>query len=107
MKSIRSAIENTVSISLFNKGLAGKIFDEVRLSGAKVVMKNNSAECVLLSPEEYLHLLDSVNEMRAAASAVLRLSELDPGKLITEEEFAARTNLDISFVNAPTGVDFE
>ena len=56
MKSIRSAIENTVSISLFNKGLAGKIFDEVKLSGAKVVMKNNSAECVLLSPEESVYL---------------------------------------------------
>lgn len=107
MKSIRSAIENTVSISLFNKGLAGKIFDEVKLSGAKVVMKNNSAECVLLSPDEYLHLLDSVNQMRAAASAVQRLSKLDPATLITEEEFAAKTDLDISFVNAPTGVDFE
>ncbi len=107
MKSIRSAIENTVSISLFNKGLAGKIFDEVRLSGAKVVMKNNSAECVLLSPEEYLHLLDSVNEMKAAVTALQRLSSLDPNALITEEDFAVRTDLDISFVNSSSGVDFE
>ncbi len=107
MKSIRSAIENTVSISLFNKGLAGKIFDEVKLSGAKVVMKNNSAECVLLSPEEYLHLLDSVNEMKAVVTAVQRLSSLDPGSLLTEEEFSVRTSLDISFINSSSGVDFE
>ena len=107
MKSIRSAIENTVSISLFNKGLAGKIFDEVKLSGAKVVIKNNSAECVLLSPEEYLHLLDSVNEMKAVVTAVQRLSSLDPGSLLTEEEFSVRTSLDISFINSSSGVDFE
>ncbi len=107
MKSIRSAIENTVSISLFNKGLAGKIFDEVKLSGAKVVMKNNSAECVLLSPEEYLHLLDSVNEMKAVVTAVQRLSSLDPSTLLTEEEFAVQTSLDIGYVNSFSGVDFE
>ena len=107
MRSIRSAIENTVSISLFNKGLAGKIFDEVRLSGAKVVMKNNTAECVLLSPEEYLHLIDSVNETKATMTAVERLSKLDPIKLLTEEEFGVQTSLDISVVNSLYDVDFE
>lgn len=50
MASVISAIKNTVPISLFNRGQAGKIFEEVRQSGAKVVMKNNTAECVLLSP---------------------------------------------------------
>ena len=54
MSSIRSAIENTIPISLFNRGLAGKIFDEVKRYGAKVVMKNNTPECVLLSPDEYI-----------------------------------------------------
>lgn len=69
MNTIRSAIENTVSISLFNKGLAGKIFEEVKTSGAKVVMKNNSAECVLLSPNEYLSILDELNKYKALAEA--------------------------------------
>lgn len=107
MKQIRSAIENTVSISLFNKGLAGKIFDEVKLSGAKVVMKNNSAECVLLSPDEYLSLLDELNKMKAVAVATERLSKLDPAKLLTEEEFLERTHLDLHYISAPMGVDFE
>ena len=52
MSSIRSAIENTVSISLFNRGLAGKIFDEVKKHGAKVLMKNNKPECVMISQDE-------------------------------------------------------
>ena len=53
MNSVMSAIENTISISLFNRGLAGKIFSDVRRTGAKVVMKNNAPECVLLSPKEH------------------------------------------------------
>lgn len=64
MSSIRSAIENTIPISQFNRRLAGKIFDEVKLYGAKVVMKNNTAECVLLSPDEYIRLLDEINDAR-------------------------------------------
>ena len=50
MTSVMSAIKNTVPITQFNRGLAGKIFEEVKQTGAKVVMKNNMAECVLLSP---------------------------------------------------------
>lgn len=69
MDSIRSAIESTVSISLFNKGLAGKIFEEVKQFGPKVVMKNNSAECVLISPDEYICLLD---ELESAKEALAR-----------------------------------
>lgn len=64
MSSIIGAIKNTVSISLFNKGLAGKIFEEVKNTGAKVVMKNNVAECVLISPKEYVKLMDEINEAK-------------------------------------------
>ena len=75
MSSIRSAIENTIPISLFNRGLAGKIFDEVKRYGAKVVMKNNTPECVLLSPDEYIRLLDEVNDARLLASAADLISQ--------------------------------
>ena len=50
MNNIMGAIQNTISISLFNRGLAGKIFDEVKRCDAKVVMKNNVPECVLMPP---------------------------------------------------------
>ncbi len=46
MSDVMGAIRSTVPISRFNKGLAGKIFTEVRRTGPKVVMKNNVAECV-------------------------------------------------------------
>ena len=86
MGSIRSAIENTVPISLFNRGLAGKIFDEVKCYGAKVVMKNNAPECVLLSPEEYLRLLDELNDARLLSCAAERMAHYDPSTTVSKEE---------------------
>lgn len=53
-----SKLGNTIPISLFNKGQAGKIFAEVKQRGKKVVTKNNAPECILLSPEEYMQLLE-------------------------------------------------
>jgi PHD/YefM family antitoxin component YafN of YafNO toxin-antitoxin module len=67
MPSVVSAITNTVPISQFNRGLAGQIFEDVKRTGAKVVMKNNSAECVLMAPEEYVRLMDEL-KLRAAVA---------------------------------------
>lgn len=82
MPNITSAIKNTISISLFNRGLAGKIFEDVKRSGAKVVMKNNAAECVLLSPDEYLSLMEEVNDARLLTLAAQRMAHYDPSKAI-------------------------
>ena len=62
MNSLVNAIKNTVPITQFNRGLAGKIFEDVKKQGAKVVMKNNTPECVLMSPEEYLSLMEEVED---------------------------------------------
>ena len=86
MSSVLSAIKNTIPISLFNRGLAGKIFDEVKQCGAKVVMKNNAAECVLLSPDEYVRLMDEVNDARLLSIATERFANYDPNNVIHEEE---------------------
>ena len=58
--NIIAAIQNTISITQFNRGLAGKIFQEVKQSGAKVVMKNNIPECVLISPDKYIKLINKI-----------------------------------------------
>ena len=83
--SLRSAIQNSVPISNFNKGMAGKIFADVRSNGPKVVIKNNTPECVLMSPEEYISLLDELDDMRLLAMAKDRISHTS-GKTITHEE---------------------
>lgn len=90
MASVMSAITNTVPITQFNRGLAGKIFEDVKHSGAKVVMKNNAAECVLISPEEYVHLMDELNDARLLTIAAERMAHFDPVTLVSEEEMNRR-----------------
>ena len=86
MPDMTNAITNTISISLFNRGLAGQVFEDVKRSGAKVVMKNNSAECVLLSPDEYVKLMDEVNDARLLALATERMANFDASSVIPEAE---------------------
>ena len=93
MPSVISAIQNTVPITHFNRGLAGKIFEEVKATGAKVVMKNNAAECVLLSPDEYVRLMDEVNDARLLAIASKRMENYDPSTLIPEEKVWERLGI--------------
>ena len=93
MPSVISAIQNTVPITHFNRGLAGKIFEEVKATGAKVVMKNNAAECVLLSPDEYIRLMDEVNDARMLAIATERMANYDPSTLIPERKVWERLGI--------------
>lgn len=86
MANIASAIRDTISISLFNRGLAGKIFEEVKQTGAKVVMKNNAAECVLLAPDEYIRIMDEVNDARLLAVATERMEHFDPSTVVAAED---------------------
>ena len=86
MADISSALRSTIPISLFNRGMAGKVFEDVRRQGAKVVMKNNAPECILLSPEDYLKLIDEVNDAKLMALAMQRMQNYDPEKTISEEE---------------------
>ena len=60
MRSVVSAIQDTIPFSMFNQGLAGKIFSNVKATGAKVVMKNNRPEVVIVPPEEYVREKDPV-----------------------------------------------
>lgn len=107
MFSIRAAIENTVPISLFNKGAAGRIFEEVRQSGAKVVMKNNVAECVLLSPEEYVRLVDEVNDARLLALATERMGHYDPERVLSQEDMDRAFPVSQEQMNSVGEIDFE
>ena len=66
--------KNTVPISQFNRGMAGKVFSEVKKSGPKVVIKNNEPICVIISPEEYVKLMEELEDAYLYMTSQDRLS---------------------------------
>lgn len=107
MANIASAIRDTISISLFNRGLAGKIFEDVKQSGAKVVMKNNAAECVLLSPDEYIRLMDEVNDARLLAIATERMEHFTPASVISADDLYKELGITQDDLDAVGEVEIE
>lgn len=96
MNFIKQISNRTVSISDFNRGLAGRIFDDVKSTGSKVVLKNNTPECVLLSPEEYSRLMDEVEDARDLMLAKSRLESMNEIEVISKEDIeeAFKINFD-------------
>lgn len=107
MNAIVAAIQRTIPISLFNRGNAGKIFEDVRKTGPKVVIKNNVAECVLVSPEEFVHMTDELNDARLFALAQERLAYFDPHKVIPQEEVDREFGFTPEDFSDTDGVEFE
>ena len=107
MASVVSVIRDTIPISQFNRGLAGKIFDDVKTSGAKVVMKNNVAEWVLLSPDEYIRVMDELNDARLLMLASQRMSHFDESALVSESDINSRLGITKEELDSFGEVEFE
>lgn len=107
MNVVRTILKSTVPISQFNRGLAGKIFDDVKKNGAKIVLKNNEPECVLLSPEDYMALIDQVNETKLLLLANERMEKYDANKLVSHEEVMKRYGVTASDLEDCDEIEFE
>ena len=57
-ETFSNMLSRFVPITEFNKGGAGRIFEQVKRDGVYLVVKKNKTECVLLSPEEYRDLVE-------------------------------------------------
>jgi len=85
MANISKAITNIVSITCFNRGKACQIFDSVRRSGTIVVTKNKKPECVLMSVDDYLSLMEEIDNARLLSIASERLAN-NNGTTISQEK---------------------
>lgn len=73
--SVSDAVNSLVPISRFNKGEASKIFEEVKETGFKIVLKNNSPACILLTPKAYEELMETLENYRLFFEAEKRLEK--------------------------------
>jgi len=100
----RNILDSLIPISRFNKGEAAKIFDEVRLSGFKVVVKNNTPTCVLLTPEIYKEMLDIIDDNYLLTLAEERLRN-DKAQTRSFEEVLAKDGLTLADIEAMEDVE--
>ncbi len=84
--SISDVMNSLVPISRFNKGEANKIFEEVRKTGFKIVLKNNTPTCVLLTPETYELMLETIEDYRLLDEAEKRMANAKAGDFISSEK---------------------
>jgi len=84
--SISGIMNSLVPISRFNKGEANKIFEEVRETGFKIVLKNNSPACVLLTPETYEQMLETIENYRLFVEAEKRMENAKAEDFIPAEK---------------------
>jgi len=67
--ALSNTLDALVPITRFYRGEANKIFDEVRKSGCKIVVKNNIPTCVLLTPEKYQAMISMIEDQCLLALA--------------------------------------
>ncbi|WP_078664760.1 MULTISPECIES: type II toxin-antitoxin system Phd/YefM family antitoxin [Carboxydocella] len=84
--TVSRVLNSLVPISRFNKGEANKIFEEVRETGFKIVVKNNTPACVLLKPELYEQMLEAIEEYRLLLEAERRMEKAKEDDFIPQEK---------------------
>ena len=79
-------INSIVPISRFNKGEANKIFDEVKKSSYKIVVRNNKPICVLITPETYQEMIELIADYKLYVEADKRMKNITDTDCISRED---------------------
>ena len=103
---IGNVLDSLVPISRFNEGEVNKIFDEVQLSGYKIVINNNAPACVLLAPERYKELTDILEDYHLLLLAEERMKNNNE-PTIPFEKILAEDGLTITDLEAMEDVEIE
>lgn len=104
--SISSVMNSFIPISRFNKGEASKIFKEVNESGFKIVLKNNTPTCILITPKAYEEMLETIENYRLFIETEKRMETTKPEDFISEEIVMQKLGItDVDLKN--TEVEFE
>lgn len=80
-------LDSLVPITQFNKGLAAKIFNRLKVERQIIVLKNNKPTAVIISPEEYKRLSEAEENLRLLQIAGSRLTPGWESRVITDEDF--------------------
>ena len=107
--ALKDSLDALVPITRFSRGEANKIFDEVKETGCKIVVKNNTPTCVLLTPKMYQDMVEMIEDQYLLALAEERMKN-DSGVYISFEDELKKSGTTIEELDEipmEYGVDFE
>ncbi|WP_315452073.1 type II toxin-antitoxin system Phd/YefM family antitoxin [uncultured Selenomonas sp.] len=100
-------LNNTVSITAFNRGKAGQIFSNVKKNGMTVVMKNNEPECILLSPAQYEAMLETRYDAELLSIAEARLQNHNEKDTVSFEDVCKSVGISATDLEQMDEVEIE
>lgn len=92
--NISNIMNSLVPISRFNKGEANKIFEELKDTGFKVVLKNNTPACVLLTPEAYEEMMETIEDYKLYIEAEKRIRASKDDDYISSKDLLKELGID-------------
>jgi antitoxin StbD len=84
--SMEKIMKQIVPISRFNRGEANKIFDELKETGVKSVLKNNIRVGVIVEPEQYDEMVELLEDYALTLEADRRTKNAETAGLLTEKQ---------------------
>ena len=105
--SINNMLNSIVPISRFNKGEANKIFDEVNKSGYKIVVKNNKPTCVLITPETYQEMIETIENYNLFLEADKRMKNVTDNDFISSDDVLSDFGVTREKLNSLQEVEIE
>ena len=107
MTTRANMLQSLVSISQFSKGQATKVFGRLRNEPQLIVLKNNTPEAVLLSPEEYMRLSEIEENYNLLTLAQERLANGNLNNSVSETEVLASLGISEADIDAAEDVEIE
>lgn len=84
--SMKNVMSQIVPITRFNRGEANKIFDELKDTGVKAVLKNNVRVGVLVEPEQYDDMVELLEDYAMFFEAERRMQKAETEGFFSQKE---------------------
>lgn len=107
MSNTLKTLQSLVPISQFNKGKAAQIFDRLNSQDELIVLKNNKATAIILTPKEYERLLDIEENFSLFLEAVRRIENNKGTPAIPIEEVMSELGISEEDIEAAEDLEIE
>lgn len=97
--SVSNILDAIIPISRFTTNELSNIFDEVNTSGIKIVVSNNKPACVVLTPELYTEIMETLENSFLFIEAEKRMYLAKDNNFISHEQLLKNLNIEEEELN--------